>query len=104
MLFPLAYIFALSVTLLGITIAGLASERHFIVLMLGITITLMSSTIALVAFFEYNSSAPNPGAIVMLISIWAVAAVEVITLMAFYMYMKHRGADFDVSRLSQMKW
>ena len=100
---PLLYVFALSLTLIGIAMAGLATDRHFIVIMLGIALILVASTIALVGFFDYNS-VQNPGAIVMLISIWAAAAVEVIALMAFYVYTKHRGADFDVAKLSKMKW
>ncbi len=99
----LLYVFALSLVLIGIAFAGLATDRHFIVIMLGIALILVASTIALVGFFDYNA-VQNPGAIVMLISIWAVAAVEIITLMAFYVYMKYRGADFDVTKLSKMKW
>jgi hypothetical protein len=40
----------------------------------------------------------------MFIAIWAVAAVEVITLVTFYVYMKSRGFNFDVSKLSKLKW
>ena len=63
----------------------------------------VASAIALVSFFSYGA-VPNQGAIVMLISIWAVAAAEIITLVTFYVYMKSRRIDFDVTRLSRMKW
>jgi NADH:ubiquinone oxidoreductase subunit K len=99
----LAYVFALAVALIGVAMAGLATDRHFIVIMLGIELILLASTIALVAFFESNN-AVNPGAMVLLISIWAVAAVEIITLITFYVYMKFRRIDFDVSKLSKMRW
>ncbi len=99
----LAYVFALAVALIGIAMAGLATDRHFIVIMLGIELILIASTIALVAFFEANNTV-NPGAMVLLISIWSVAAVEIITLITFYVYMKFRRIDFDVSKLTRMKW
>ena len=99
----LLYVYTLALILVGIALAGLASDRHFIVIMLGIALILVASTIALVGFFDSNAT-QNPGAIIMLISIWAVAAVEIITLMTFYVYMKFRGADFDITRLSKMKW
>ena len=99
----LAYVFALAVALIGIAMAGLATDRHFIVIMLGIELILVASTLALVAFFD-ASSPVNPGAMVLLISIWSVAAVEIITLITFYVYMKFRRIDFDVSKLTKMKW
>ncbi len=99
----LLYIFALALTLVGISFAGLASDRHFIVIMLGIELILIASTIALVGFFDFQK-AQNPGAVVMLFALWSVAAVEIITLVTFYLYMRFRGVDFDVAKLSKMKW
>lgn len=99
----LLYVFALALVLIGIALAGISTDKHFVVILLGVELMLVASTIALVGFFDY-SSVQNPGAVVMLISIWAVAAVEIITLVTFYIYMKFRGADFDVTRLSRMKW
>jgi NADH:ubiquinone oxidoreductase subunit K len=99
----LIYLFAVAVVLVGIAFAGLATDRHFIVIMLGIELMFVASAIALVSFFSYGA-VPNQGAIVMLISIWAVAAAEIITLVTFYVYMKSRRIDFDVTRLSRMKW
>jgi NADH:ubiquinone oxidoreductase subunit K len=100
---PLVYIFAVVMGLVGIAFAGLASDRHFLVIMLAIELILVASTILLVGFFTYSSN-PDPGAFMMLISIWTVAAVEIITLITFYLYMKQRNVDFDVTKLSKMKW
>ncbi len=79
------------------------TNRNFIVIMLGIELILTASTIALVSFFDYSQSS-GAGGIILLFSIWTVASVEIITLIAFYVYMKSRGFDFDVSKLSKMKW
>lgn len=83
--------------------AGLASHRNLIVIMLGIELIFVASTIVLISFFDYNA-ASAPSGIFALFSIWAVAAAEIITVIALYVYMKYRGVSFDVSKLSRMKW
>ncbi len=99
----LIYIVATSLALVGIAFAGIATDRHFILIMLAIELIFVASSILLVGYFAYNQVS-NPGALIMLIGIWGVAAVEIITLITFYIYMKHRGIDFDVTKLSKMKW
>lgn len=99
----LIYIFALSLGILSIGLAGIGSDRHLVIILLGVELVLIASTIALVSFFSYNAS-PNPEAVVMLFAIFAVAAAEVITVITFYIYMKSRGLDFDVSKLTRLKW
>lgn len=71
--------------------------------MLGIELILAGSTVALVSFYSYASS-PAPSGIILLISIWAVAATEIITLIGVYVYMKATGFDLDVSKLTKLKW
>ncbi len=71
--------------------------------MLSVEIIFMASIVALVGFFDVNSP-PNPGVAVMLLSIFSVAAVEVIAVVAFYIYLKHTGTDLDVRKLSRMRW
>lgn len=99
----LSYVLALAIALFGIGLAGIAADRHLIVIMLAVELILVASTVALVGFFSYGQS-PNPDAVLMLFSIFAVAAVEVITVITFYVYMKHHGIEFDVSKLSRLKW
>lgn len=99
----LTYLFALSLALFAIGLAGIASDRHFIVIMLAVELILVASTVALVSFFSYaKASSADP--VMMLFSIFAVAAAEIVTVVTFYVYMKHHGVDFDISKLSKMKW
>lgn len=71
--------------------------------MLGIELIFVASTIVLVSFFDYNALS-SPSGIILLFSIWAVAAAEIITIIALYVYMKSRGLSFDISKLSKLKW
>lgn len=100
---PLLYVYALSIALFAIGLAGIAIERHLVVILLSVELIFVASTIALVGTFSY-SAMPNPDAVLMLFSIFTVAAVEIITVIAFYVYMKHYGIEFDVTKLSRMKW
>lgn len=100
---PIIFLLVLSFVILGIALSGIATDRHFFIIMLAIELILVSSTIVLVTFFSYSQN-PDPNAVLMLISIWAVAAVEIITLITFYVYMKHLHVEFDVTKLSRMKW
>lgn len=99
----LSYVLAVCAGLLAVAFAGVATERHFIVVMLAIELIFLASTIAIVAFFSYAQN-PGPDGVVALVSIWAVAAVEIITLITFYVYMKSRGFGFDISTLSRLRW
>ncbi len=100
---PLIYILASSIALTAVALAGIASDRHFIIVMLAVELMFVASTIALMAFFSYQQS-PDPSAVPMLISIWTVAAVEIITVITFYVYMKSKNFDFDITKLSKLKW
>jgi NADH:ubiquinone oxidoreductase subunit K len=97
------YIVASAVLIMGIALAGLLSDRHFIAIMLGIELIFVADTILVIGGFSLYQS-PNPAAVVMLVGIWAVAAVEIITLITFYVYMKANRIDFDVRKLSKLKW
>ena len=99
----LTYMYALSIALFAIGLAGIATERHLVVIMLSVELIFVASTIALIGYFSYGSSS-NSNAVLMLFSIFAVAAVEIITVITFYVYMKHHGIEFDVTKLSSMKW
>lgn len=96
-------IFALSIALLAIGLAGIATERHLIVILFSIELIFVASVIALIGFF-LTRTAYNPDIIIMLFAIFAVAAVEIITVVTLYVYMKHTGVDFDVRKLSRLKW
>ena len=99
----LSLLLMLSVSLFAVAIAGIISTRHFVVIMIAIELIFIASIIALVSFFAYAQNA-DYSAVPMLVSIWSVAAVEIIALITFYMYMKQRGFDFNITRLSRLKW
>ncbi len=100
---PLIYILISAVAMISIGIAAIGIERNFITIMLAVELIFMASTIIFVGFFDY-STAPGPWAFVGIFSIWSVAAVEIIALISFYVYMKAKGFDFDVGILSRFKW
>lgn len=99
----ISYLLLAAVGLLAVALAGIITDRHFVVIMLAVELMFVSSSILLIYFFAYASN-PDASVVPMMISIWAVAAVEVIALITFYVYMKSRGFDFDVTRLSKLKW
>ena len=99
----LSYMLIIAVSLLAVALAGIISERHFVAILLAIELIFIASTIALVSFFAYAQN-PDSSAVPLLIGIWAVASTEIIILITFYVYMKSKGFDFDVSKLSKLKW
>ena len=98
-----SFVLIAALALLGVSLAGIITDRHFVVIMLAIELVFISSSILLVYFFSY-SSAPDASAVPMIVAIWSVAAVEVITLITFYVYMKSKSFDFDVTKLAKLKW
>ncbi len=94
---------SLALALVAIGLAGIATDRHLIVILLSVELIFIASIVALVGFFVGNVPT-NPDAVIMLLSIFAVASVEIIALVTFYVYMKQRHADFDVTKLSKLKW
>ncbi len=100
-MFP--YLIELAFILFAIGLAGIASDRHFVALLLAVELIMVASIIALVSFFTSSTSA-SASPVIMLLSIWAVAATEIIVLITFYIYMKYNGISFDITTLSKMKW
>lgn len=99
----IGYILALCTILISIALAGIATDRHLIAIMLAVELIFLSSTVALLTFLSSNQNADSSG-IMLLLSIWSVAAVEIIALIAFCVYIKGSGFSFDVSKLSKMRW
>ena len=65
----------------AIGIAGLASSRNIIIMLLSTEVMLLSASLVAVTFFSFNT----PGSILpLLFAIWSIAAAEVIMIMAFY--------------------
>jgi NADH:ubiquinone oxidoreductase subunit K len=91
------------IALVSIALAGIISDRHFVVIMLAIELIFIGS-IVLLAYFFANVQGANVSAVPMMIAIWSVAAAEVITLITFYVFMKARGFEFDITKLSRFRW
>ncbi len=100
---PLLYIIGICAAMVSIGIAAVIIEKNFITIMLAVELIFMASTIAFVGFYSY-SSAPGPWAFIGIFSVWSVAAVEIISLIAIYVYMKARGFNFDIGILTKFKW
>ncbi|VVB77483.1 NAD(P)H-quinone oxidoreductase subunit 4L, chloroplastic [uncultured archaeon] len=99
----LNYVALTAIALFGVAVAALTTNRHFVMIMLAIELIFISSTLLLVSFFAAGSTATGDPA-TMLVAIWSVAAAEVIAAVTFYVFMRSKGMDFDITKLSRMKW
>ncbi|MGC8587172.1 MAG: NADH-quinone oxidoreductase subunit K [Candidatus Micrarchaeia archaeon] len=98
----LGYPIALAVALFAIGLAGVIASRHLLVIMLGIELMLVSSTVAAVSFFSFSSAGSD--IMIVLLGIWAIAIADTIAFVTFYTYIKSRGMDLDISKMSRLKW
>jgi NADH:ubiquinone oxidoreductase subunit K len=94
------FIILLSVLVFAIGAAGIVASRHFVMIILAMEVMLVAATLLAVGFFYYYAD----GQIVLLLfSIWAIAAVEAIALIAFYQYMLKEESTMDVTKLSGLR-
>ena len=90
----------LASAMFALGIAGVLSNRNFIIMMLSVEMALISSTLLAVSLFYYSSG----GVVVpFLIVIWSVASAEAMTMIVFYRYMTRQQISLDVSKLSKLK-
>jgi NADH:ubiquinone oxidoreductase subunit K len=90
----------LSIFVFAIGAAGVVASRHFVMIILSMEVMLVAATILAVGFFYYYA---DGSILLLLFSIWAIAAVEVIALIAFYQYMLKEETTMDVTSLSTLK-
>ncbi len=90
----------LSFALFALGISGVAATRHFLLMILSIEVALVSATLLAVTFFYYSTQG---NIMLLLFSIWGVAAAEAMVLIAFYRYMSRFEMSLDVTRLSKFK-
>ena len=83
--------------LFSIAIAGFASSRHIIVMVASAEAALAAAT--LVALANFGAGQPD-GVIWFLFLVWAIAAIEVMVLIAFYRYISKEEMSLDISALS----
>ncbi|MDE1846266.1 MAG: hypothetical protein KGH53_03240 [Candidatus Micrarchaeota archaeon] len=99
---PLNYFTGVGSLFLALGIAGAIGSRHFIVTILSLELIFAGSIVALAGFFGY-ATATNGEFFLIMLSLWAVASVEIVGLVAFYVYMRTKVSDFDLKRLMQLK-
>ncbi|MDE1833072.1 MAG: hypothetical protein KGH58_01500 [Candidatus Micrarchaeota archaeon] len=91
---------ALSFALFAIGIAGVAASRHFLIMMLSVEVGIIASTLLATVFFYFTGSG---NIITLLLSMWTVASMEVLALIAFYRYLAAQEVSLDVTKLSKLK-
>jgi NADH-quinone oxidoreductase subunit K len=94
------YLLGLSLILFAIGIAGISSSRHFIVMMFSVEIVLVAAALLAASVFSYLGI----GSILLLLfTVWAVAAAEVVVAISLYQYMVKAEVSLDVSKLSKLR-
>jgi NADH:ubiquinone oxidoreductase subunit K len=99
----LEYIFIVCVALVAIALAGIAVSRHLVFTMLAIELIFVASATLLVAFFSFAVSS-SPGAVTLLIGIWAAGGAQAIGMVTLYACMKSQGLGFSAAGMSRFKW
>ncbi len=94
------YFIALSIALFAIGLGGVVASRNFLIIMLSIEISITASTLLALSFFYFVSS---NSIILLLLTIWSIASVEVMALVAFYRYMVREEISLDIAKLSKLK-
>ena len=94
------YFVALAFALFSIGIAGVSLSRHFVVMIISAEVALSAATVLAILFFDTSN---NAYLLPLLFSIWAVAAAEVMALIALYRYMVREEVSLDVSKLSSFR-
>ena len=94
------YLIALSFAVFAIGLAGVAASRHFLIMMVSVEVAITASALLSVTFFYYTISG---NILALLLTIWAVAACEVMALVTVYRYLARAEVSMDVTRLSKLK-
>jgi NADH:ubiquinone oxidoreductase subunit K len=96
----LQYLALFSIALFAIGIAGMVSSKHFLVMILSIELSLIAATTFVISFYSGGYSGY---AMVFLFAVWAIAAVEAISLIIFYQELIRRGMGLDVTKMSKIR-
>lgn len=97
---PIEYFVVASFALFAIGIAGIAATRHFLFMILSIEVALVAASL-LATVFYYTTVQGN--IMLLLFSIWTIAATEAIALVAFYRYLARYETSLDVTKLSRLR-
>ena len=96
----IAYLMYLSLALFALGVSGVASSRHFLIMLLSIEIIIVAATLLAAAIY---SNVMAGGIMELLFALWTVAAVEVMVLIVFYRYLAKYELSMDVTRLSRLR-
>ena len=93
------YMIIVGFAILAAGISGIATSKNFLVIMFSIELIIIAaSLIGLTLYSSYGGDI-----ILLLISIWSIASVELIAAIALYRYLVKSGNGLDVSKLSKYK-
>ncbi len=95
---PFIYFMMLAGMVFAAGIAGAASSRNFLVLMLMVEVAITASTIAAIAIYYFSM---NFDIFLVLIAIWAVISAELMAIIVFYRHMERLGISLDITKLSR---
>lgn len=95
------YFLALGFAAFAAGISGIAVSRHFLIMMLSVEVAIMASTLLAAMFFYFST---NGNVLILLLTTWSVAAMEVIALVAVYRHLAKFEVSMDVSKLSKLKY
>jgi len=73
----------------------------FVLMVFAIEVALVAATLLATAFFYFNTSSGN--IMLLLFTIWTIAASEAIALVAFYRYISKYETNMDVTQLSKLR-
>ncbi len=94
------YLVMLSMAIISIGIAGVMASRHFIIIILSIETLLLGASLLAVSMYSY---AIQGAIITLLVSIWSIAAIEVMGAVVIYRYLATNEFSMDVGKLSKLR-
>lgn len=97
---PVIYFVIVSFAIFAVGIVGVAATRHFLLMILSVEIALVASTLLATVFYTFDGGG---NVLLLLFSLWAIAAIEAIALVSFYRYLSRYETSLDVTKLSKLR-
>jgi NADH:ubiquinone oxidoreductase subunit K len=94
------YFATFAMLLFAIGLAGAASSKNFIIIILSLEVSITAATLLALGLFYFVD--PND-ILIFLLTVWSVISVEVMALVALYRYMTKHSMSLDISKLSDLK-
>ncbi len=89
----------LGLALLSVGIAGIAASKNFILIMFSMELIIVSASIIGVGIYTYAGG----DIILLLATIWSVAAAELIVAIALYRYLIKSGNGASIEHLTNFR-